>query len=160
MPVKVFTEFVDEVRTLARSSTNADSEELPDNLRAEAIAASETWVALAIIAYAYVHGDKEASRIAIFYLACGGLADNPFWIRAQNLMSPILANCINNASETWAFKQRRPTPTELDSKLFAHTEVAIVDMFSMLLYCLGGATLLHSKSVRAKLAMAELLFGA
>lgn len=127
---------------------------------ADAVAATEVWVQVTVIAKAFMEPTKANVRSALMYVLCGVMADNIFWRKANPIISPVLANALLKMCEGYALDADFPNKNELTEELAAASKYAILDVYGVILYALGGYSMATSSAVEAKKEMAKLLFGA
>jgi hypothetical protein len=136
----------------------------PEELRkdvaymADAVAATEVWVQVSVIAKAFMEPTKANVRSSLLYVLCGVMADNPFWRKANQIISPVFANALLKMAEGYALEADFPNKTELTEELALASKYAVLDVFGVILYALGGYSMATSGAVEAKKEMAKLLF--
>lgn len=137
----------------------------PEELRsdtgymADAVAATEVWVQVTVIAKAFMEPTKANTRSALMYVLCGVMADNPFWRKAERIISPVLANALLKMCEGYAMDADFPNKASPQmQELITTSRFAILDVYGVILYALGGYSMAAGGSVQAKKEMHTLLF--
>jgi hypothetical protein len=126
---------------------------------ADAVAAVEVWVQVTVIAKAFMKPSPANTRSALMYVLCGVMADNLFWRKANNIISPVLANALLKMCESYIVDGDYPNKDKPECKdLIMTGRLAILDVYGVIMYALGGYSMAASGSIEAKKEMYNLLF--
>jgi hypothetical protein len=151
--------FVAEAREIATKYLQPQELREDAGYMADAVAATEIWVQLSVIAKAYMDPTRANTRASLLYILCGGMSDNLFWRKANALVSPVFANALLKMNEAHTMDADFPNKNQQAEGLIAVNKVAILDVYSVILYALGGYPLATNHGVNAKKEMHKLLFG-
>lgn len=140
--------------------SNEDIEKNPEKVgyRAWGMMAIEVSVSMANLVIAMRHPQSGRSLRAIQDLAYG-LNANDFWGKNAPILVPIMTVMINAHQNAVSLKADAVQNREytIYDKLTSATELVPLEIFSMILYLVGGPSLMATQSLPLKLALAPYL---
>lgn len=139
-----------------------DLEGQKDNIGYQAYArmAVEVCISIANVILSMKHPESRRGLRAIQDLTYG-LNSNDFWMKNASVLLPVLTVIINAQKDFATFQLERKTMQEYGSydKLISGSETVCLEIFSVILYLVGGPSLMSLASAPLKIDLAPHFLG-